>query len=154
MGNRRPATEAYLDQLRATVRDHGWAVQGVFATETSDQRFDFVYTVGLIQRGCTAELLIAGIPMRTGAGILNEIAADMASTGQTIPPAEWEVADGFVLKAVTFTPRSGHELHVGAARAYYNAPVPVAQYVWPDQQHHYPWDAEWDARMLQPYGNG
>lgn len=154
-GSEQPAwTQAYLDQIQAMIRDHGWAVQGVFATEDSDQRYDFAYTVGLIQRGCTAELLIAGIPMSAAAGILNEIAASMANTGETIPPAEWTVADGYVLKAITFTPRNGHELHVGAARAFYNAPVPVAQYVWPDRGHHYPWDEGWNSELLQPYGNG
>lgn len=149
----RLSTEAYLDQLQATIRDHGWAIQGVFATETSDLRFDFAYTVGLIYRGCTAELLMAGIPMKTAANILNEIAAGMVNSGQTIPPDQWELDGGYILKAVTFTPRAGQDLHVGVARTFYGEPVPVAQYVWPDQQHRYPWDDDWNSDLPQPYGN-
>lgn len=149
-----PWKDAYVDQVDAIVRDHGWAVQGVFATETSDIQFDFAYTVGLIKRGCTAELLITGLPMRTGAAILNEIAASMINSGQTIPPSEWEVSDGYMLKARFFVPRQGSELHLGVARAYYNRPdVPVAQYIWPDQDHNYPWDEGWDSGLLQPWGN-
>lgn len=153
-GITKPSIDAYIDQIEAVIRDHGWAVQGVFATETSDLRFDFAYTVGLIKRGCTAELLIAGLPMRTGAGILNDIARDMINNGQTIPPTEWKIADGYVLRAVTYIPRRNSELHLGVARAYYDRPdVPVAQYVWPDKDHHYPWDAGWDPSLLQPVGN-
>lgn len=149
----RLSTAAYVDQLQATIRDHGWAIQGVFATETSDLRFDFAYTVGLIYRGCTAELLLAGIPLKVAAAILNDIARSMVNTGQTIPPEEWELDGGYMLKAITFTPRVGQELHVGVARAFYNAPVPVAQYVWPDRERRYPWDDGWSPDLLQPYGN-
>lgn len=153
-GTVKPSIDAYLDQIEAVIRDHGWAVQGVFATETSDLKFDFAYTVGLIKRGCKAELLIAGLPMRTGASILNDIAREMINNGQTIPPQEFEVADGFVLRAVTYVPRQGSELHLGVARAFYNRiDVPVAQYVWPDKNHHYPWDEGWDGELLQPVGN-
>jgi hypothetical protein len=126
----------------------------VFATETSDLKFDFAYTVGLMKRGCTAELLIAGVPYRTGAAILNEIAADMVNNGQMIPPSEWAISGGYVLKAKFFIPRRGSELHLGVARAYYDrSDVPVAQYVWPDKEHRYPWDEGWDSQMLQPYSN-
>lgn len=149
-----PRIHAYLDQIKAMIRDHGWAIQGVFKTETSDIRFDFAYTVGLMERGCSAELLIAGIPMQSGADILNEIAADMLNHGEKIPPAEWEISNGYKLKAKFFVPRQGSQLHLGVARAYYARPdVPVAQYVWPDQDHHYPWDEEWDSSLLQPWGN-
>lgn len=150
-----PWTDAYIDQIEALIRDHGWAVQGVFATETSDLRFDFAYTVGLMKRGCTAELLIAGLPIHTGAAILNEIAASMLNSGQMIPPGEWDLANGYKLKAKFFVPRKGSELHLGVARAYYNRPdVPVAQYVWHDRNGNYPWDEGWDFDLLQPYGNG
>lgn len=149
-----PSQDAYIDQIEAMIRDHGWAIQGVFATETSDLKFDFAYTVGLMKRGCTAELLMAGIPMKTAASILNQIAAEMVNGGQMIPPAEFELPGGFMLKAKFFVPRKGSELHLGVARAFYNRPdVPVAQYVWPDKQGNYPWDEGWPADLLQPYGN-
>lgn len=147
-------TAAYVDQVDAIIRDHGWAVQGVFSTETSALKFDFAYTVGLIARGCTAELLISGIPMQVAAAVLNEIAADMVNNGQMIPPSQWVGGGGHVLEAKFFVPRQGSELHLGVARAYYNRPdVPVAQYVWPDDRGYYPWDDGWDSDVLQPYGN-
>jgi hypothetical protein len=154
-GNGTTWSDAYTDQVAAVIQDHGWAVQGVFATETSDLKFDFAYTVGLIQRGCSAELLITGIPVQTAAAILNEIAAHMTTSGQLIPPSEWAVPGGYVLKTKSFVPRQGSDIHLGVARAYYQrSDVPVVQYVWPNKNHQYPWDEGWDRSMLQPYGNG
>ncbi len=150
---RTSSKDAYLDQVAAMVRDHGWAIQGVFATETSTQRWDFAYTVGLIERGVSSELLITGIPMRAAADILNEIATSFVSIGEKIPPSEYTLANGYVLKSVSYIPRQGSDIDLGVARAYYGrSDVPVTQYVWPDKEHHYPWDDAWSADLTQPYG--
>lgn len=147
-------SQAYLDQVRATVRDHGWAIQGVFATDTSHLKFDYCYTIGLIERMATAELLVVGLPLQVGAAILNQIASRMLNFAELIPPNEWDIDDGYAMKAKFFIPRRGTEPHVGVARAYYNSDhVPMAQYVWPDEHHNYPWDEGWDPRVLQPVGN-
>jgi hypothetical protein len=146
-------TQAYLDQVKATIRDNGWAMQAVFATEGSSQRFDYVYTIGMIERNCTAELMIAGLPYQKGAEVINQIAMNMINQLQRIPPDEWPLAGGFKLKSRVFIPRVGGELHVGVARAYYGHDVPMAQYVWPDAEHRYPWDEGWDPEFVQPVGN-
>jgi hypothetical protein len=147
-------TQAYLDQVKATIRDSGWAMQvvPVFTDEDLCQ-FTYVYTIGLIERKCTAELMIVGLPYRQGADIINQIALNMINHGQTIPPDEWPLAGGFQLKSKVFVPRVGGELHVGVARAYYGGNVPMAQYVWPDAEHRYPWDEDWDPELPQPVGN-
>lgn len=148
-----PQTQAYLDQVKATIRDSGWAMQAVFATEHSAMKFDYVYTIGLVERGCSAELMIAGLPYKKGAEIINQIAMNMLNLGQLTPPAEWPLARGFALKSKLFAPRVGGDLHVGVARAYYGRDVVMAQYVWPDAEHRYPWDEGWDPGLLQPVGN-
>lgn len=151
--NGNPTTQAYLDQVAATIRDAGWAMQAVRATEHSDIKFDYVYTIGLIARNCTTELLIAGLPYKKGAEVINQIAMNMLNRGQLIAPAEWPLKDGFVLKSKTFAPRVAGELHIGVARAFYGQDVVVTQYVWPDANGLYPWDEGWDVTLLQPVGN-
>lgn len=146
-------TQAYLDQVKATIRDSGWAMQAVFATEGGRTSVDYVYTIGLIERNCTAELLIAGLPYRKGAEVINQIAMNMLNRGQLIPPSDWPLAGGFTLKSKIFVPRVAGELHVGVARAYYGRDVPMAQYVWPDAENRYPGDEGWDATLVQPVGN-
>ncbi|WP_458318463.1 DUF4262 domain-containing protein [Mycolicibacterium brisbanense] len=59
--------EEYLDGLRATIDDHGWAVQSV----QSDKR-PFCYTVGLHRHGLP-ELIITGMAAHTAARLLNSI---------------------------------------------------------------------------------
>jgi hypothetical protein len=146
-------TQAYLDQVKAVIRDNGWAMQVVPVFSGEDYQFTYVYTIGLIERKCTAELMIVGLPYRQGAEILNQIAMNMVNQLQLIPPDEWPLADGFALKSKVFIPRVGGELHVGVARAYYGRDVMIAQYVWPDENHHYPWDEDWDRGLVQPVGN-
>lgn len=148
-----PKTQAYLDQVKATIRDSGWAMQVVPVFDEDLFLFTYVYTIGLIERKCTAELMIVGLPYRQGADIINQIALNMINYGQLIPPNEWPLAGGFQLKSKLFAPRVGGELHVGVARAYYGGDVPIVQYVWPDAEHRYPWDKGWDQGLLQPVGN-
>lgn len=146
---------AYIDQVGATIRENGWAIQGIFATENSDIEYDFAYTIGLLERGCTAELMVAGLPLQVEAEILNEIASEMLNNQQMLPPATWPLVGGYELKVRLFIPRADSELSPGTARLYYNRmDVPIAQYVWPDQDHRYPWDEGWDPGVLQPVGNG
>lgn len=146
------SNEAYRDQVKATIRDHGWALQVVGAN--SQYPVGFVYTIGLVERGCTSELMVAGMPSATAVEVLNQIAANMVNHGQSIPPDSWPLADGYTLRAVTFVPRLAGHFHVGVARFYYGQDVVVTQYVWPDVQHRYPGDEGWDPGLAQPVGNG
>lgn len=148
--------EAYKDQVRAMIRDHGWAIQTV--APTVQQPYSYAYTIGLVQRGATAELLVAGLPIQQAVEILNQVAASLMnqnfSGSAVVPPSEWELPLGYKLKSKVFIPRPGSQLHVGVIRAYYGAEVPVVQYIWPDPQHRYPGDEGWDPALVQPVGNG
>lgn len=145
-------TKAYMDQVTAVIRDSGWAMQAVPAS-SSGNGFDYVYTIGLVVRNCTAELMVVGLPFQQGAEIINQIALNMLNHAQLIPPDEWPLANGFVLKSKLFVPKVGGELHVGVARAFYGQDIVVAQYVWPDEERRYPWDEGWDPKLVQPVGN-
>ncbi|MBW8711109.1 MAG: DUF4262 domain-containing protein, partial [Mycobacterium sp.] len=66
--NTNGTTEEYLDELRATIRIHGWAVQSV-----EDDRLPFAYTIGLHDRGLP-ELLVTGLSPQPAARLLNDVA--------------------------------------------------------------------------------
>lgn len=147
-----PQVKAFMNQLRSTIATHGWAVQAVAPTEATPEaeRFTYVYTIGLLERGCMAELLITGLPVETAASLVNEIAAEMTS-GPGIPPSTWELTSGHRLVCVFFVPRPESLVSVGVARSYYETPaLPMAQYVWPDVNHNYPWDKGWSGQVRQP----
>jgi hypothetical protein len=139
--------------VKALIRDNGWAMQAVMPGSDNLAQFDYVYTIGLMERGCTAELMIVGLPYQMGAEMINQIALMMINSMQRIPPDEVPLKNGLTLKSKLFVPRVGGELHVGVARAYYGHDIPIAQYVWPDPDGNYPWDEGWDPSMPQPVGN-
>lgn len=147
-----PSLEAqrFMEELRALIKAHGWAVQGVVPTADDMDHVEFAYTIGLLERGCMAEVLIAGLPSHDAASIINQIAAEMTS-GPGIPPSVWRLENGVQLIAVVFVPRPGSPLNLGVAKAFYEAPaLPVVQYVWPDKDGFYPWDAGWNPDIRQP----
>lgn len=88
-------TEEYLDVLRATIRDHGWAVQYV----ESENR-PFAYTVGLPGRGLP-ELLMTGLPADTACRVLNSIAHMIVDDGTLLTPAmHIDYEDRFLIEVV------------------------------------------------------
>lgn len=126
-------------------------VQGVFPTEDMPGPY-FAYTVGLLDRGCAAEVMMSGLPIELMHQILNEIAASMAN-GNGMPPATWELAGGYHMVPVFIT-HPAEPLWPGAARLYYGRDlIPMVQYVWPAEDHTYPWDETWPYEAdAQPVG--
>jgi hypothetical protein len=76
------AATAYLDQVRATIRDHGWIIQGVIDDETGG---GYAYTVGLTPHQ-HPELLIRGLPLPRAHSILNQLGWRVVIQGQRLDP--------------------------------------------------------------------
>jgi len=72
-------TEEYLDELRETIRVHGWAVQGV-----EDDRRPYAYTIGLHDHGLP-ELMVTGLTQQRAARVLNDV-AEAAVRGRVLKP--------------------------------------------------------------------
>lgn len=147
--------EAYIEQVRAVVRDKGWAIQSVYSTTgPKSAAASYAYTIGLIERGCVAEVLVSGLPVTLAADLLNEIAVSMTENGG-MPPSQWDVSGGkgeYIMVPVWFS-RGNEEVSVNVARRYYNETnVSVVQYVWPSINGSYPWDDEWPDHNYQPVG--
>jgi hypothetical protein len=58
----------YLDELRAKILEHGWAVQYV-----ENDRTPYAYTIGLHDHGLP-ELLVTGVAPRRAQRLLNRVA--------------------------------------------------------------------------------
>lgn len=144
--------EVYQEVLAKGIQDNGWMIQGVFPTEDSEPgSVQFAYTIGLIERGAAAEILMAGLPLEGLHAILNEIAQSTLDNNG-IPPATWPLRDGYEAKPV-FLGVNDPTYSVGQACNYYKTNRVLAiQYVWPDSNFRYPWDEDYDTRMPQPVG--
>lgn len=130
-----------------------WMIQPVDAS--LGQPFRYAYTIGLVENGGVAELLIAGVPHELSAHILDGLSEFMlANSG--FPPSEWDVPVGdetsYQLKPVWIS-RPSNEMPMNMAVAYYGTRlVPTVQYVWPTDEGSYPWDEQWPQSLIQPVG--
>jgi Domain of unknown function (DUF4262) len=135
-------TEEYFDEVRATIRTHGWVVQGV----EDDQR-PYAYTIGLHDRGLP-ELLVTGMPPPRAARLLNS-AAQAAVDGRVFTPgAHIAVGDGPLVEIVEV---AQPDAHMNFAVALGGPDVRALQLVWCDERGRWPWAAGWGhGRRRQP----
>jgi hypothetical protein len=112
----------------------------------------FAYTIGLVERGAAAEIMMAGLPLEGMHQMLNEIAKSTLDNSG-IPPATWPLTEGYEMRPV-FLGVNDPRYSIGQACNYYGTDqVWAIQYVWPDDEHRYPWDEGYDHEaMPQPVG--
>ena len=132
----------YLDELRRTMSEHGWAVQYV-----EGGRSPFAYTVGLHDCGLP-ELLITGVSAQRAGRLLNAVATDMMS-GQTLAPGrKLAVRSGPLVEVVEV---ANPDVHMPWAVAFGGPDVKALQLVWADGRGRWPWAAAFsDGRGRQP----
>lgn len=137
------ATGEYLDELRSTIRDHGWAVQFV----ESDQR-PLAYTIGLHDKGLP-ELLVTGMHAQTATKLLNAIGHQMVYEGMVLQPAEHIDCGGrFLLEVVEV---EHPDVHLKFAVGLQGSSIRAFQLVWADDAGRWPWDRRWGhGRRRQP----
>ncbi|NIH93263.1 DUF4262 domain-containing protein [Mycolicibacterium fluoranthenivorans] len=136
-------TEQYLDHLRATIQDHGWAVQYV----ESDKR-PLAYTVGLHSRGLP-ELLMTGLPANVSCRVLNSIAHMIVDDGVELAPAmHIDYEDRFLIEVAQV---EHPDIHMRFAVELFGRDFPALQLVWADERGCFPWAPGWGhGRRRQP----
>lgn len=132
----------YLDELRKTMLDDGWAVQYV-----ERRRTPFAYTVGLHDCGLP-ELLITGVSAQRATRLLNTVASDMMG-GKTLTPGQKiAVRSGPLAELVEV---ANPDAHMTWAVAFGGPHVRALQLVWADGKGRWPWAASFsDGRGRQP----
>lgn len=136
-------TDDYLDELRDTIKIHGWAVQFV----ESDQR-PFAYTIGLHEKGLP-ELLVTGMQAHVSARMLNLIGRQMVDEGMVLRPAEHIDCGGRFLCEVVEVEHP--DVHLKFAAGIYRTDIRAYQLVWADDKGRWPWDRGWGhGRRRQP----
>ena len=134
--------EDWLDLLRQTVDNHGWAVQFV----ESDSN-PFAYTIGLHPRGLP-ELMVTGLTPQRATLTLNSVADYLVNGGRPLPGEL--IAIGAEIELVVV--HVDHpEAHLNMAIALYGSEVKALQLVWADDRGHRPWCPEFgNGRARQP----
>ncbi|WP_225933572.1 DUF4262 domain-containing protein [Mycolicibacterium pallens] len=136
-------TEDYLEELQATIRDHGWAVQFV----ESENR-PFAYTIGLHDHDLP-ELLITGLRPEVSASVLNSIAHMIVDDGTTLEPAmHIDFEDRFLIEVVEV---EHPDVHLKFGVRLFGPRIRAFQLVWADNHGRFPWEPGWGhGRRRQP----
>ncbi|GFG98639.1 DUF4262 domain-containing protein [Mycobacterium timonense] len=135
--------EDYLDLLRETIADHGWAVQFV----ESDKN-PFAYTAGLHDLGLP-ELLITGLLAEVSGRVLNSIAHMIVDDGTLLAPGmHIDYQDRFLIEVIEV---EHPDVHLKFAVRLLGPQVRALQLVWADDGGRWPWDPGWGrGRRRQP----
>lgn len=114
----------------------------------------FVYTIGLFKKFGHSELICFGLKTEVMASILNH-ACDLIKNGETL--ATNKLYSGFLEGyQIQFLPvdKAYYSNYVGYGGWFYDMTFdfPLLQLVWPDKQHNFPWDKDFnpDWKFKQP----
>lgn len=132
------------------IERHGWHVAKV---EGDDRVPPWAFTIGLMDTFGHPEVIAAGMGVEQLHGLLNRV-GDLLRAGNRFEAGQdvHNILEGFpcAFRAVAptwFQPFAGN-----AAWHHRDAGLELLQIFWPDQEQHFPWDADFaeDLRPLQP----
>ena len=122
-----------LDDLRAKVDTHGWAIRNV---SSADPSMCLSYTVGLTSYG-HPEVVMTGLPSEIGTAFLNIVGETVVREGGrfTAGEATTELANGPAMPVLEVVDKTD----LTAVKAIYGD-VPALQIVWSDSRGRFPWE--------------
>src|SRR5262249_32222391 len=94
--------EDYFDEVRETIRKHGWMVQYV-----ESDRTPFAYTIGLHDWGLP-ELLITAVSPQRATRLLNAVARDAVTGGTLTPGQQIKLSAGPLVEIVEMSHPDAH----------------------------------------------
>jgi hypothetical protein len=132
--------QEWMELIYAAVQENGWVVQFI------SDRTPFAYTIGLHERGLP-ELLVTGMPPERARLVLDSVAHYLVKGGRPVPGERMLVGGELLLD---FVQVEHPDAHLKFAVSIYG-PVRALQVVWPDEQGHRPWCAEFsNGGVRQP----
>lgn len=114
----------------------------------------FVYSIGLFKRFTQPEIICFGLKAEVAAGIINH-ACDLIKSGRNLETNKLYKGflEGYSIQFIKVD-KEHYQDYVGYAGWFYNKSFdfPLLQLVWPDKQHKFPWDTDFnpDWKFKQP----
>ncbi|MBE9585066.1 DUF4262 domain-containing protein [Mucilaginibacter sp. JRF] len=106
----------------------------------------FAYSIGLYKNFGHPEIICFGLKLETMHELINE-ACDIISKGKRLESGGLydEFLDNYKVTFIDVA-KEHHDDYLGIAINYYGADVdfPAVQLVWPDKQHNFPWDDDFN----------
>lgn len=135
-----------LEDTRAVIKEHGWAVIGVFPA-AGDSGQPFSYTVGLTEQ-FLPELVVYGLDAASAGALLNAVAASMVEHGELKPGdrVDGVLDGGRRLTVIDLDRADGDDLAM--VHNIYGTVLSARQVVWPDTDGKFPWE-KWKGVVPQ-----
>ncbi len=114
----------------------------------------FVYSIGLFKKFKHPEIICFGLKTNVMASIINH-ARDLIKSGESLIPGNRYrgFLEGYEIQFIEVD-KEFYQNYLGYAGWFYdmNFDFPVIQLVWPDKQHNFPWDKDFnsDWKYTQP----
>jgi hypothetical protein len=110
----------------------------------------FVYSIGLFKKFGHPELICFGLKTDVMASIINH-AADLIKNGEALTPNKEysSFLEGYNIQFLKVD-KDYYQNYVGYAGWFYDSTFdfPLLQLVWPDKEHNFPWDKEFNADWI------
>jgi hypothetical protein len=123
--------------IAADIASHGWSVMQISDNYGGP---DFAYSIGLLPTFEHPEIFIIGLPLDLAYRLLNDV-GHAVREGRSF--ADGDTADDFLEGyAVTFRQIPKRQLgpYLGTAIRFLEVnSFPALQFVYPDREHHWPW---------------
>lgn len=134
-------------KLLADIETHGWHMVVIAGEEGCPE---YVFTVGLFYTYGHPEIVLMGLPREAMYQLLQGMVQEI---GQGKKFADGEVNAGLASFPIAFrsVEISRYPEYLGYGIWFYHslpAPFPALQFVWPDREGKFPWDAGYDVRFL------
>ncbi|MEC7755367.1 MAG: DUF4262 domain-containing protein [Bacteroidota bacterium] len=133
-------------QIISDIQEHGVHIAYV---DTDGYTPRFGYSIGLYKEFNHPELIIIGLPPESIGVIINEVKSEIEKGTIYIEDVRYTgFLCGYPIQFVRVSP-SYYQDYVGFAGWYNDSSFdfPLLQVVWPDKEHHFPWDDDFNPRL-------
>ncbi len=135
-------------KLLADVAQHGWHLVGI---EDDPDGPGYVFSVGIFHTLAQPEIVIFGLNSSSAMGQIVNVIGEEIRSGHRFE--DWHesdaILDGFSCMFRRVDPGLYREYFGYALWFYEGHDFPMLQCVWPDRNHRYPWEPDFDAELVQ-----
>lgn len=134
------------EKLLADVKEYGWHVVKILDI---DELPGWAFSIGLFKNFGHPEIIVFGLDLDVMHYLINTI-GDNVKAGKKYE-IDGQYADLVETYACTFKPvkQKWYDAFLGYANWFYDGiDYPVVQCVWPDKDHHYPWESTFNPHWV------
>ena len=138
----------HVDKLAWVIETQGWVAEPVAPVEDPPTP-GYTYSIGFEDSFGYPDLVIFGLAPVAARGLLEMVAAHLEAGGE-IPVGTFVGLLDNDLPAAVFPVQVADylDLFPDAAAYYARDDFRMRQFLWPDKQGRFPWDGEYDERLL------